>query len=166
MDGLTDIISNVWEQGLFGIGITEIIVSVLIFITGAIARAFFVGSILKRVEKLTADTESEVITVRDCIDEAITLVSLDKRGKSIIYEVDCGPEIKIEGDSQRLLQVLLNLISNGRDASQPDSTIKLKCESIKDGVKIMIEDEGIGIPPAIRDRVFDPFFTTKITPVF
>ena len=25
----------------------------------------------------------------------------------------------------------------------------------------MIEDEGIGIPPAIRDRVFDPFFTTK-----
>ena len=60
MDGLTDIISNVWEQGLFGIGVTEIIVSVLIFITGAIARAFFVGSILKRVEKLTADTESEI----------------------------------------------------------------------------------------------------------
>ena len=60
MDGLTDIISNVWEQGLFGIGVTEIIVSVLIFITGAIARAFFVGSILKRLEKLTADTESEI----------------------------------------------------------------------------------------------------------
>ena len=60
MDGLTDIISNVWEQGLFGIGVTEIIVSVLIFITGAIARAFFVGSILKRIEKLTADTESEI----------------------------------------------------------------------------------------------------------
>ena len=60
MDGLTDIISNVWDQGLFGIGVTEIIVSVLIFITGAIARAFFVGSILKRIEKLTADTESEI----------------------------------------------------------------------------------------------------------
>ena len=60
MNGLTDIISNVWEQGLFGIGVTEIIVSVLIFITGAIARAFFVGSILKRLEKLTADTESEI----------------------------------------------------------------------------------------------------------
>ena len=60
MDGLTDIISNVWEQGLFGIGVTEIIVSVLIFIIGAIARAFFVGSILKRLEKLTADTESEI----------------------------------------------------------------------------------------------------------
>ena len=60
MNGLTDIISNVWDQGLFGIGVTEIIVSVLIFITGAIARAFFVGSILKRLEKLTADTESEI----------------------------------------------------------------------------------------------------------
>jgi MscS family membrane protein len=60
MDGLTDIISNVWDQGLFGIGVTEIIISVLIFITGAVARAFFVGSILKRLEKLTADTESEI----------------------------------------------------------------------------------------------------------
>ncbi len=60
MDGLTDIISNVWDQGLFGIGVTEIIISVLIFITGAVARAFFVRSILKRLEKLTADTESEI----------------------------------------------------------------------------------------------------------
>ena len=60
MDGLTEIILNVWDQGLFGIGVTEIIVSILIFIFGAIARAFFVGSVIKRLEKLTADTESEI----------------------------------------------------------------------------------------------------------
>ena len=60
MDGLTEIILNVWDQGLFGIGVTEIIVSILIFISGAIARAFFVGSVIKRLEKLTADTESEI----------------------------------------------------------------------------------------------------------
>jgi PAS domain S-box-containing protein len=110
---------------------------------------------------LTSDTGSEIIAVRDCIDEAITLLSLDKRGKSINYEVNCSPDIEIEGDSQRLLQVFLNLIGNGRDASQPGSKITLQCESLQDGVRIVIEDEGIGIPPAIRDRVFDPFFTTK-----
>jgi len=60
MEGLIQIITNVWDQGLFGIGITEIIVSLLIFIAGAITRAFFVGRILKRLEKLTADTESEI----------------------------------------------------------------------------------------------------------
>ena len=60
MDGLTEIIINVWNQGLLGIGVTEIIVSLLIFIAGAITRAFFVGSVLKRLERLTDDTESEI----------------------------------------------------------------------------------------------------------
>jgi len=60
MEGLTEIVSNVWDQGLLGVGVTEIIVSLLIFIAGAISRAFLVGSVLKRLEKLTADTESEI----------------------------------------------------------------------------------------------------------
>ena len=60
MSGLSEIISNVWEQGLLGIGITEIIISLLIFIAGAIARALFVGRVMKRLEKLTANTESEI----------------------------------------------------------------------------------------------------------
>ena len=60
MEGLLEIISNVWNQGLLGIGVTEIIVSALIFIGGAIVRAFFVGSTMARLEKLTSDTESEV----------------------------------------------------------------------------------------------------------
>ena len=40
MEGLTEIIMNVWEEGFLGIGITEIIVSLIIFIAGAIGRAF------------------------------------------------------------------------------------------------------------------------------
>ena len=60
MEGLLEIISNVWSQGLLGIGVTEIIVSALIFIGGAIVRAFFVGSVMARLEKLTSGTESEV----------------------------------------------------------------------------------------------------------
>ena len=60
MDGLIQIIINVWEEGFLGIGITEIIVSLLIFLTGAISRAFFVGRILKWVENLTAHTKSEI----------------------------------------------------------------------------------------------------------
>ena len=60
MDGLTEIISNVWEHGLLGIGVTEIIISALIFIGGAIIRAFFVGRVMAQLEKLTSDTESEI----------------------------------------------------------------------------------------------------------
>ena len=47
MEGFLQIFTNVWEEGLLGIGVTEIIVSMLIFIAGAISRAFFVGRVLK-----------------------------------------------------------------------------------------------------------------------
>ncbi len=60
MEGFVEIFKNVWEEGLLGIGITEIIVSMLIFIAGAISRAFFVGKVLNWLEKLTEHTDSEV----------------------------------------------------------------------------------------------------------
>ena len=60
MEGFIEIFTNVWEEGFLGIGITEIIVSMLIFIAGAISRAFFVGRVLNWLEKLTEHTDSEV----------------------------------------------------------------------------------------------------------
>lgn len=109
-----------------------------------------------------ADSEhSGFIAIRDCIDEAITLISLDKKGKSMRYKIECEPEITMRGDFQRMLQVLLNLINNSRDASQPDSTIAIACQKSTRQIRITVEDEGIGISAAVRDRIFDPFFTTK-----
>ena len=60
MDGFIEIFRNVWEEGFLGIGITEIIVSMLIFISGAIFRAFFVGRVLQWMGKLTTHTDSEI----------------------------------------------------------------------------------------------------------
>ena len=60
MEGLTEIIMNVWDEGFLGIGITEIIVSMLIFIAGAIRRAFLLAAVLKWLETLTDHTESEI----------------------------------------------------------------------------------------------------------
>ena len=60
MDGLIQIITNVWNEGFLGVGVTEIIVSMLIFIAGALTRAILLGRALKWLEGLTASTESEV----------------------------------------------------------------------------------------------------------
>jgi signal transduction histidine kinase len=57
--------------------------------------------------------------------------------------------------------VLVNLINNARDASQPGGKIILQAVIEGKQVRIVVTDEGIGISAAIRDRVFEPFFTTK-----
>ena len=93
--------------------------------------------------------------------QAETLVSLDRKSKEIFLRIDCDPEAKILGDSQRLLQVFINLINNARDASQANGEVLLQAKVIGGLVVIAVVDSGIGIPRAIRDRIFDPFFTTK-----
>ena len=50
MDGLIQIITNVWNEGFLGIGVTEIIVSMLIFVAGALIRAILLGRVLKWLE--------------------------------------------------------------------------------------------------------------------
>ncbi|MBT4254688.1 MAG: ATPase [Gammaproteobacteria bacterium] len=104
---------------------------------------------------------NEVVLISDCMDEAKTFISLDKNRKDLEFDIECDPAAKVLGDSQRLLQVLVNLINNARDASQENSKIFMCAEIVRSKVRISVTDEGIGIPAAIKDRVFDPFFTTK-----
>ncbi len=105
--------------------------------------------------------ENEIVSIRECMDQAQTLVSLDRKSKELNLRIDCDPNARILGDSQRLLQVLINLINNARDASQANDEVLLQALVKGDTVEIAVVDEGIGIPLAIKDRVFDPFFTTK-----
>jgi signal transduction histidine kinase len=105
--------------------------------------------------------ENERVLISECIAQAQTLVSLDKKNKELQLEIDCDAEAAILGDSQRLLQVLINLINNARDASQAGGTIVLAAKSMGSHIHISVTDFGVGIPNAIKSRVFDPFFTTK-----
>ncbi len=105
--------------------------------------------------------QSEIVYISECMSQAQTLVSLDRKSKDLYLRIDCDPEAKILGDSQRLLQVLINLINNARDASLANGEVLLQARVVEDYVEIAVVDSGIGIPLAIKDRIFDPFFTTK-----
>ncbi|GJM12201.1 MAG: two-component sensor CbrA [Pseudohongiella sp.] len=105
--------------------------------------------------------ESEIVNIGECMDQAQTLVSLDRKSKDLNLRIECDPNARILGDSQRILQVLINLINNARDASQANGEVFLQTQIKGEIVEISVVDEGIGIPLAIKDRVFDPFFTTK-----
>jgi two-component system NtrC family sensor kinase len=68
----------------------------------------------------------------------------------------------IEGE---LNQVVLNLIVNAAHAvsanNRSTGRITIKTRSGDEFVEFEIEDNGVGIPTAIRDKIFEPFFTTK-----
>ncbi|MEN8134409.1 MAG: ATP-binding protein [Thermodesulfobacteriota bacterium] len=70
----------------------------------------------------------------------------------------------IRGNSQRLEQVVINLLQNSCDAlPNNEAAITIETGPTKDGqqVYLKVADEGCGIPPESLHRLTDPFFTTK-----
>ncbi len=105
----------------------------------------------------------EDILLEEIIEDVVTAaknIKLDDL--EVSYELDFSGDSYISGDSERLKQVLLNLINNAIEASD-SSELKIKIStSTENGQhRILIEDNGSGIPEDIRRRIFDPFFTTK-----
>ena len=64
-------------------------------------------------------------------------------------------------DSNKLKQVLLNLMMNAFQAMGREGELRLGLRPWQDGVELRLRDSGPGIPPALREKIFEPFFTTK-----
>ncbi|MEW6622159.1 MAG: ATP-binding protein [Bacillota bacterium] len=69
----------------------------------------------------------------------------------------------IQGSSEQLQQVLVNLFTNARDAMPQGGKIIIETHYLmeQDLVQVDIKDTGIGIAKEVKPRIFDPFFTTK-----
>jgi signal transduction histidine kinase len=93
---------------------------------------------------------------------------------NITLERDYAQSLKpIELAPQEMTRVFLNLFGNGFFAAtkrarengdnsfRPSLTVATR--ETADAVEVRVRDNGIGIPPEIKDKLFEPFFTTKPT---
>lgn len=63
--------------------------------------------------------------------------------------------------AQSLQQIITNLVDNGMDAQPEGGAVRISVERGEGLVRIQVEDDGDGIPPAVQARIFESFFTTK-----
>jgi signal transduction histidine kinase len=103
--------------------------------------------------------------VTNAIDEVLTLVEIDLSKARIAVERRIEPVPLTLCDMGQIAQVLLNLITNARDAMKPaGGTLTIGLRERNDLIEISVTDSGCGIPPEIRDKIFEPFVTTKGSP--
>ncbi len=107
------------------------------------------------------DDYYEPVNLFEVTSEAIHLLSLNKLSKTVHYYNLCDTQHWTLGDSQRLAQVLINLLSNARDASPEHGHIYIRTTASNSHVELSIEDQGSGISTASLEHLFEPFFTTK-----
>ena len=76
---------------------------------------------------------------------------------------DIQESLFFSGDRGKLQQVLINLISNAKDATEgvDNREVRVSSEIQRNIIHIKVSDNGVGIPIEIQEQIFDPFFTTK-----
>ena len=93
----------------------------------------------------------EIIRIQDLISETLTLSKIALKQKSVDVDVLITEGLEVYGDSNLLMIIFRNLISNAIKFSNKNTIITISAASPKNSanVIIVIEDKGIGIPPAI-----------------
>ena len=111
--------------------------------------------------------------MQDIVDSTLSLTRKILEKDGIRVETDLQPDLpKCKCRHQQIMQVLMNLITNARDAlnqkypeHDPSKVIRLSCRmdtrEDRRWLRITVADSGGGIPEQLLDKIFDPFFTSK-----
>ncbi len=116
----------------------------------------------------TRESEFELNSLHELIDKMILLISPKSNAKQIRVETELSAEIKeVWIDSEKMKQVILNLLSNAVEFTPEYGLIKVSTEikkqkkNARSGILITIQDSGDGISEDMQNKIFDPYFSTK-----
>ncbi len=102
------------------------------------------------------------VSLRHAVDGALAIFreGLERRGVHLTLDVpdDLPPLIAVQADVE---QLLLNLISNARDATGPGDRVSIRATASEKALELIVEDTGCGILKEHLARIQEPFFTTK-----
>jgi hypothetical protein len=119
---------------------------------------------LSRLDQATAAPKPErvdlVETLRDALETLQPLA--DRKGIRVRLAIMPGVPASVSADRQHVRQVVVNLVANAIKFTFHGEVV-VRVQRNHSTVTIDVEDSGIGIPTAARDRIFEPFFQVDRT---
>jgi signal transduction histidine kinase len=111
-----------------------------------------------RIEAGQVDIRHQAVSLPDVVQEAAELIGplLDQRQLQLDVQVT-GLEAPVQGDAQRLTQVLVNLLSNSAKFAPEASRISVGGRALEEWIEIWVEDAGPGVDPASHAAIFERF---------
>jgi signal transduction histidine kinase/ActR/RegA family two-component response regulator len=112
---------------------------------------------IAKIESNETSISLQPIDINALIMEAVNYISPVGRIRDNFIEAHLQPNLFAMADKQKLLQVVLNLLTNALKYGPPNSTITVTSHKENGTIKIAIQDQGNGIPKHLQNRLFTPF---------
>ena len=103
------------------------------------------------------------VDVNHVVEEVFSLVTNQTAILGVEVSKDLARVPMVEADFGQLRQAFINIVINGIEAIGKGGHLKVSTRPLpeENGVEIVFQDDGPGIPPELMQKIFDPFFTTK-----
>ena len=113
---------------------------------------------ISKIESGTMTMSVEPVECLDVIDTVVTFISPLAKQAGITVYTECHGNPKVIGDRQRIIQILINLCSNGIKYNQTGGRVTIGVKSENDLMTTFsVADNGLGIQPHVLSRLFTPF---------
>ena len=114
---------------------------------------------------IKGNTQKELFVLENTINSFLNLVDSSAKNNDIEIVLDLTKDIKLNNYPNELIQCMINIFNNAKDALKEQSNIKryifISTYQENKNVYITIKDNAGGIPEKILPRIFEPYFTTK-----
>ncbi|MCB0599412.1 MAG: HAMP domain-containing histidine kinase [Lewinellaceae bacterium] len=110
-------------------------------------------------EQQGIDLQPETLDLRQLAEETLSCLKLlfEKTGAEVKFDCE-GYDFTFQADRIHLTNVIYNLIDNALKYSTEKPRIQIHLQNGQDGVRLSVQDAGLGIPPEYQARIFDKFF--------
>ena len=112
---------------------------------------------VQRIEHEGLELATERVDLAALLDEQAELYAEQSPKHTVEVALEERP-LPVRGDPDRLAQVVGNLLSNAIKYSPEGGTVRLAAERSGAGVRVIVRDEGLGIPEDQQERIFTKFF--------
>ena len=137
----------------------------LALIERSVLRATRLVDSVKQVANDRCSGERRRFDLRETVDTELMVLQPGLKARQLSFENQVPPGLVCDSYPGALGQILLNLVSNAqRHAFAEGAAGHITISAHADGerLRLVVTDNGSGMPPAILARVFDPFFTTRL----
>ena len=93
----------------------------------------------------------------------IRLHSLERRAAAAGVSIELSSEgaTEMEGDREDCLRVLKNLVANAIALAPRGTSVRVRLEGGEEDIRLVVEDEGPGVPPDLAERIYEPFVSGR-----